>query len=106
MLFPYPLKKSFIEYFELNQIDNNITVDKLNEYLHKQILASDDPHQKALEIWDKFVMSNEDFFDMSGRDMQKKTFEYREVITSRQNIFRTLNIFGCVGVSPFCDKIN
>lgn len=104
MLFSYPLKKSFLEYFELNQIDNNITIDKLNNYLHSQILASADPHQRALEIWDTFVMCNEDFFDMKHIDMKKRILELREVIISKQNIFRTLNAFGCVGVSPFCNK--
>lgn len=106
MLFSYPLKKSFLEYFELNQIDNNITVDRLNEYLHSQILTSPDPNQKALEIWDKFVMSNEDFFDMSHRDMKKRIVELRNNILTVNNIYYTLNAFGCVGASPFCDKIN
>lgn len=103
-MIPYPLKQSFIDYFKLNQIDNHITIDKLNTYLQGVILESPDPHQKALEIWDTFVMTNEDFFDTSYIDMKNKRVELRKVIETKSNIYRSLNAFGCVGVSPFCDK--
>lgn len=104
MLIPYPLKQSFLDYFQLNQIDNTITIDKLIKYMERVIHASPDPNQKALEIWDTFVMNNENFFDMpSTYDMHERVKRMRQEIIEQNNIHYTLLTFGCVGVSPFCD---
>lgn len=95
----YPLKQSFIDYFQLNQIDNTVYHSQLHEYLVKQIMKSTNPQEKALEIWNTFVVPIQE----NMCEVEKlKIKRYTEEIYKRDNIHYTLNVFCCVGVSPFC----
>ena len=102
-MFRYPLKQSFIEYFKLNQIDNTIDIEQLNNYLEKVILSSSNPQERALEIWDRFVLPTSNFFD-TGCSVEKVA-KLREEIIKENNINYTLLVLGIVGVSPFCEDI-
>ncbi len=97
----YRLKQSFIEYFQLNQIDNTVYHSQLHEYLVKQIMESPNPQEKALEIWNTFVVpiTENRCVDETER---KRIQHYTEEILKRDNIHYTINVLGCVGVSPFC----
>jgi hypothetical protein len=95
----YKLKQSFIDYFQLNQIDNTVYHSQLHEYLVKQIMESANPQEKALEIWNMFVVPiHENMCQVKKNRINK----YTEEIYKRDNIHYTLNVLGCVGVSPFC----
>lgn len=105
MSFSYPLKHAFIEYFQLNQIDNTVTARKLNDYLETVIRNSSNPQEKALEIWDTFVMTNDNFFDIQRPyNMYERVVELREQIVKENKIGFTLLAFGSIGVSPFCQQ--
>lgn len=96
----YPLKQSFIEYFQLNQIDNTVYHSQLHEYLVKKIMESPNPQERALEIWDKFVLHDED--DTIDPYVKTRIKEYTEDIYKHNDVHYTINVIGCVGVSPFC----
>lgn len=102
MEIPYPLKRSFIDYFKLNQIDNTITARKLNDYLETVIRNSSNPQEKALELWDKFVMTNDNFFDITYCDMGTRVNQLRKDIVANNNIDYTLCVFRMIGVGAFC----
>jgi len=102
-MFRYPLKQSFIEYFKLNQIDNTIDIEQLNNYLEKQILSSPNPQERALEIWDRFVLPTKNFFDTSCS--VERANQLRAKMIKENDINYTLLAFGIVGVSPFCEDI-
>jgi len=102
-MFRYPLKQSFIEYFNLNQIDNTIDIEQLNNFLQKEILLSPNPQQRALEIWDKFVLPTKYFFDT--KCSIERANQLREKIIRENDINYTFMAFGIIGVSPFCEDI-
>lgn len=43
----YPLKQSFIEYFQLNQIDDTVYHSQLHEYLVRKIMESPRPQEQV-----------------------------------------------------------
>lgn len=102
-MFRYPLKQSFIEYFKLNLIDNTVDIEQLNNFLEKQILSSSNPQERALEIWDKFVLPTTNFYDTSYS--VERANELRTRIIKENDIIYTVRAIGIVGMSPFCEDI-
>ena len=95
----YQIKQSFIDYFQLNQTENTIYHSQLHDYLVKQIMNSQHPQERALEIWNTFVVPIQENICEVEKSKIKK---YTEEIYKRDNIHYILNVLGCVGVSPFC----
>lgn len=104
-MFRFPLKQTFLDYFGLNGLDNTATSAMIHEFIYKELKKCDNPFEKSLEIWDTFVETNTDFFDLpkewATRDKLK---ERRERIQNAQSVEEVCVIFGCVGASPFCDR--
>lgn len=99
----YHLKQSFIEYFNLNQIDNNANIEQVIAFLAKQIKNADNPQQKALHIWDNFVTTNDDLFDFfTSKDVKTRLSELRDMILHNFSVDNAICAFRCVGISPFC----
>ncbi len=101
----YPLKQSFIEYFQLNQVDDTMNIFQFQKFLYKQLNSVDNLQKRALEIWDTFVLSNNNFFDIPEQMTKKDVIQqHREDIANCNNIHEIVAIFTCVGVSPYCHK--
>ena len=91
----YPLKQSFIEYFKLNQMDNTVYHSQLHEYLIKKIMECPNPQDKALEIWNIFVLPCD--------EQEGKIKEHTEYILKHNKVDYTISAIRCVGLSPFCE---
>lgn len=104
-VFEFPLKQSFLDYFSLKDVDRNVNTGMLNHFFYEQLKICQNPCEKALDIWDKFVDTNDDFFDLFGEQMTKeKLQQYRERIQNTNNIIDICTVFIYVGCSPFCHK--
>lgn len=103
MVRSYPLKQSFIEYFQLDQNDSTLTHEKALAFIESQIRNASNPLEKALDIWDKFVMTNENFFDYCMQyNPKSRVKELRQRIQQENNVEYTMLAFMIIGISPFC----
>lgn len=103
----FPLKQSFLDYFSLNDIDRNVYTGMINSFLYMKLKESENPTEMALNIWDTFVATNNDFFDceMFGQHMTKdKLQEYRECIENTNDVHEICTVFMKVRCSPFCHR--
>lgn len=106
MTVSYTLKQSFIDYFNLNQVDNTMNIFEFQKFLYKQLNNAHNLQKRALEIWDTFVTINTDFFDIPEHLAKKEAIQqHREDIANCNNIHEIVAIFACVGVSPYCHKL-
>ena len=104
-VFTFPLKQSFLDYFSLTNVDRNVYTAMLNHFFYEELIKCQNPTEKALDIWDKFVEANDDFFDLFGEQMTKEKLQiYRERIKNTNNIIEICTVFTFVGCSPFCHR--
>jgi hypothetical protein len=105
VMISYPLKQSFIDYFRLNQVDDTMNIFQFQKFLYKQLNSVVNLQKRALDIWDTFVLSNNNFFDIPEQMAKKDVIQqHREDIANCNNIYEIVAIFTCVGVSPYCHK--
>jgi len=104
-MFSFPLKRITIDYFQLNLIHNNVNNEQLTTFLTNHLQMSSCPKETALDIWDKFVMTNDDFFDtLPCWTTKEKLEQYRNHIAQCDNVYEIASYFASIGVSPFCNR--
>ncbi len=104
-MFSYPLKQLTIDYFQLNLIHKDVSNPQFSKFLSEVLHSSPYPIQKAIDIWDTFVMTNTDFFDIPASWATKEKLEKgRNDIRKSQNVHEIVIIFGSMGVSSFCNR--
>jgi hypothetical protein len=84
-------------------IDDKVNILEFSKFLAKVLENCINPTEKALEIWDNFVTTNDNFFDTLPMWVEKKRL-HRDDICKSKNIYEVLTIFACVGLSPFCNN--
>jgi hypothetical protein len=104
-MYRFPLKQSVIDYFNLNLIDDKVSNEEFSDFLVKVLESSQNPLEKALDIWDTFVMTNNDFFDIPERwTTKEKRLLDRDDILNSNNVYEISMIFANKGVSSFCNR--
>jgi hypothetical protein len=90
------------DYFNIH--DNKLTQCMLKHYIENTILQSENPKQKALEIWDLFIPQNV-WYDVPPEFTTKeKLQEYRKIIETSDNATHYIFAFCLFGFSPFWSK--
>jgi hypothetical protein len=104
-MFSFPLKQTTIDYFKLNLIHNTVNNEQLAKFLMNHLQNSGYPTATALDIWDKFVTTNDDFFDtLPCWTTKEKLEQYRNHIAQCDNVYEIASYFASIGVSPFCNR--
>lgn len=104
-MFRFPLKQTFLDYFALDGIDNTASSSMISKFIYQELQKCGNPCEKGMEIWEKFVETNDDFFDMPSEWLTKKRLDtYKDQIKNSKNPAEISTVFGCIGVSPFCNR--
>ena len=100
----YPLTKEALHYFNI-VVEDCLTHQQMEMYLKHCISNHAYPKEKALDIWDKFVVI-ENLTDLPQQFITDENLKsYRKIIEDSDDIDQYLWAFHLVGlISPFWSK--
>lgn len=100
----YPLTQQALKYFNII-VEDSLTHQQMEMYLKYHISNHENPKEKALDIWDKFVVI-ENLKDLPQQfTTEEKLKSYRKTIEDTDDIQQYLWAFHLVGlISPFWSK--